>query len=191
MLPLQDPDPYHVAGDDPELAEALMTPKDAASAAELARALREEILRGEYDEAGLVPSRMALKERGVSAETASVALRMLAAEGLIRLEQGKRSVVLPVHRYEVTVKVPSEPRKPVKEAFRAKAERRARVQEDDDPAVSVTVVAPDNGWLRITLAVTAADSGRAAARAMAVAAYACPAGDGWDLAGASVTARPA
>jgi DNA-binding transcriptional MocR family regulator len=190
VLPLQDPDPYHVAGDDPELAEALMTPKDAASAAELARVLRERLFRGDFDDDGLMPSRMELKRPGVSAETASVALRMLAAEGLIRIEQGKRSVVLPVHRYEVTVKVPSEPRKPVEEPVRAKAERRVRVQEDDDPAVAVSEVAPDNGWLRITLAVTAADSGRAAARAMAVTAYACPAGDGWDLAGASVTARP-
>lgn len=192
MLSTEADGHYPVAGDDPQLAEALMTPKEAASAAALARELRDRILRGDYGEGTIMPSRLALKdELRISAETASVALRMLAAEGLIRLEQGKRSVVLPVHQYEVTVMVPSAPRRPVEEAARAKAERRVRVQEDDDPAVAVTAVDPDNGQLRVTLAVTAADSGRAAARAMAVTVYACQAGDGWDLAGASVTARPA
>jgi hypothetical protein len=44
--------------------------------------------------------------RRVSAATASVTLRMVAAEGLIRLEQGKRSAVLPVRVYGAEVVVP-------------------------------------------------------------------------------------
>lgn len=167
-----------------------MTPREAASAAMVARELRAAILAGEYDEGGTVPSRVALGFKyDVSAETASVALRMLAAEGLLRIEQGRRTVVLPVRRYEVTVIVPLG--KPVEEPARAKAERRVRVQEDDDPAIGGAGVTPDGKRLRITIMVLAAESGRAAARAMGVAAYACPAVDGWDLAGASVSARPA
>jgi hypothetical protein len=128
--------------------------------------------------------------RRVSAATASVALRMVAAEGLIRLEQGKRSAVLPVRVYGAEVVVPH--RGAVREEELAKADRRVRVQADDDPAIGEELSVANAGKrLRIWLAVTAADSGRAAARAIAVAAYACRAGDGWDLAGASVTARPA
>lgn len=167
-----------------------MTPREAASAAAVARELRRAILAGEFDEAGTVPSRVALgKVHDVSPETASVALRMLAAEGLIRIEQGRRTTVSPVRRYEVTVLVPLG--RPVEDLARDKAERRVRVQEDDDPAIGGAAVTPDGKRLRITIAVVAADSGRAAARAMGVAAYACPAGDGWDLAGAAVSARPA
>lgn len=191
MLSTEADDHYPVAGDDPQLAEALMTPKDAASAAAIARELRARVLRGDYDDAGTMPSRMAIKdELGVSAETASVALRMLAAEGLIRLEQGKRSAVLPVRAYGTEILVPFGGA--IGEGDRAKAERRVRVQADDDPAIGEPVSVANAGErLRIWLTVTAADSGRAAARAMAVTAYACPAGDGWDLPGASVTATPA
>lgn len=167
-----------------------MTPREAASAVMVARELRAAILAGDYGEGDTVPSRVDLRDRyGVSAETASVALRMLAAEGLITLEQGKRSRVLPFRRYEVTVLVPR--KDAVTEEQAARAERRVRVQEDDDPAIGGAGVSPDGRKLRISLAVVAADSGRAAARAMGLAAYACPAGDGWDLAGASVSARPA
>lgn len=167
-----------------------MTPREAASATAVARELRAEILRGDYDDAGQVPSRVALGERfGVSPETASVALRMLAGEGLILLEQGKRSSVLPVRRYDVTVTVPAGG--PVSEAEAARAERRALVQADDDPAIGFGAAIPDGRALRFSLAVTAADGGRAAARAMTLAARACPPGDGWDLGAASVTARPA
>jgi DNA-binding transcriptional regulator YhcF (GntR family) len=167
-----------------------MRPREAASAAAVARELRAAILAGEYGDGDAVPSRVELAERfRVSPETASVAIRMLAADGLLRLEQGKRTVVLPVHRYEVTVLVPLG--KPVEEAVTARAERRVRVQEDDDPAIGGAAVAGDGTRLRITLDVTAADSGRAAARALGIAAYACPRADGWDLPGASVSATPA
>lgn len=167
-----------------------MTPREAASAAAVARALRAAILAGDYAEGGAVPSRVTLgKEHGVSPETASVALRMLAAEGLLRLAQGRPTTVQPVRRYEVTVLVPR--KDVITEEQAARAERRVRVQEDDDPAIGGGGVIPEGRKLRISLAVVAADSGRAAARAMGLAAYACPAGDGWDLAGASVHARPA
>jgi hypothetical protein len=167
-----------------------MTPKEAASAAELARVLRERLFRGDFGEDGLMPSRMELKRPGVSAETASVALRMLAAEGLIRIEQGKRSVVLPLRTYATEVIVPHDG--VIGGEALAKADRRVRVQADDDPAIGeVLSVANAGKRLRIWLAVTAADSGRAAARVMAIAAYACPAADGWEITGASVTARPA
>ena len=191
MLSTEAGDHYPVAGDDPELAEALMTPDEATSAAELARALRERVLRGTYAAGSAVPSRSVLaKDSGLSAETASVALRMLAAEGLIRIEHGKRSVVLPVRTYGTEVVVPFKER--ISDDVHARAKRRILVQADDDPSIGEGVVVGNSGdWLRIWLPVTAADSGRAAARAMAVTAYACPAADGWDLTGASVTARPA
>jgi len=192
VLPTELGDPYHVAGDDPQLAEALMTPRDAASAVEVARRLREEILRGDYAGTGTVPSRVELgKRHDVSAETASVALRMLAAEGLISLEQGRRSRVLPVRRYDVTVVLGMAA--PIRSEDVRRAERRAQVQEDDDPAVTGTEVfwAADARTVRVGATVTAADPGRAAARAMTLAAAACPPDAGWDLAGATVTARPA
>jgi hypothetical protein len=182
VLPPEDHDPYHGAGDDPRLAEALMTPREAASAIAVAKELRVAILAGEYNDAGTVPSRVELGRRhNVSPETAS--------EGLLRIEQGRRTAVLPVRRHEVTVLVPRVAGSA--EGHAGRAERRVRVQEDDDPAIGSAAVTIEEGLLRVSLTVTAADSGRAAARAIGLASYACPASDGWDLAEASVSARPA
>lgn len=167
-----------------------MTPLEEAKIRGLARTLRKAIFNGGYSAGDQLPTRAKMaKDNNVSAETVGNVMRMLAGEGIVRLEQGRGSYVQPVRQYEVTVLVPST--KPADDEARAKAGRRVQVQEDDDPALGSAVVTPDGNGLRITLPVTAADSGRAASLAMSVARYACPEDAGWDLAGASVTARPA
>ena len=168
-----------------------MTPLEEAKIRGIARALRSAIFNGDYRPGDQLPTRAKMaKDNKVSAETIGNVMRMLAGEGLVRLEQGRGSYVQPVSRYEVTVVVPLGHR--VEVEMRARAERRVRVQEDDDPALGESTVNPDNGSLRITMPVAAADSGRAAALVMTVSPVAralkMPAGT---LTGASPAARPA
>lgn len=189
MLPADAAEPYDVAGD-PRLAEALVTPLEEAKIRGLARTLRTAIFSGGYRADDKLPTRTEMaKANKVSAETIGNVMRMLAGEGLVRLEQGRGSFVQPVRRYDVTVLVPLGA--PVEEETRARSASRLQAQQDDDPAIGATSASPDNGSLRIRAAVTAADSGRAASMGMTLARFACPAEDGWDLAGASVTATPA
>jgi DNA-binding transcriptional MocR family regulator len=186
---------YHVAGEDPQLAEALMTPREAASAAVVAQELRSEVLAGSYDADGKVPSRADLKERfGISLENASVVLRMLAAEGWVTLEQGRGSFVRPRRLFRVEVRVPrATPRVRSDEtgALLTGLERSAA----SEPAVRGDLLPESlDAEMRVSMIVEAVDSPRAAALAYAVTGAARTPywdWDGWDLAGASVHAEPA
>lgn len=192
MLSDADRDLYHVAGD-PQLAEALMTPTEAASAAAVARKVRAEILSGKYDEKGRAPSRADLKrEHGISLENASVVLRMLAAEGWVTLEQGRGSFLRPRRLFDVWVEVPlptTGGRLVDRTALWESADAGAR---DEDAVKNVRSVRVNDEAVRVTVAVTATSAAMAAQIGEALVRSAPGwSWDGWDLAGASVTARPA
>lgn len=190
MLPAEGAEPYDVAGD-PRLAEALVTPLEEAKIRAIARQVRGDILAGRHAAGARLPTRVEMaKTHGVSAETIGNVMRMLAGEGLVSLEQGRGTFVQPVRSYEATATVPRADGGTIGDGDRDKAARRVRVQDDDDPAIEDSGVSAEADGLRIRLNVAAADSGRAASRAMAVARYACQEEDGWDMALASVTARP-
>ena len=186
---------YHVAGD-PQLAEALMTPKEAASAAAVAAKVRAEILAGAYDKTGRAPSRAELAKReGISLENASVVLRMLAAEGWVTLEQGRGTFLLPRRRYRVTIEVPRGGTLPATGADAALLLSALEKSAWAHPAVGTDLLPEALGdIMRVSMTVTAADAGRAVAIALAGTTQARSAHwtwEGWDLARTSVNARPA
>jgi DNA-binding transcriptional regulator YhcF (GntR family) len=168
-----------------------MTPTEAASAAAVARKVRAEILSGKYDEKGRAPSRADLKrEQGISLENASVVLRMLAAEGWVTLEQGRGSFLRPRRLFDVWVEVP---RPDIRVVDRTALWESADAGAGDEDAVKVVrSVRVDDEAVRVTVAVTATSAAMAALIGEALVRSAPGwSWDGWDLAGASVTARPA
>lgn len=194
MLSDADRDLYHVAGD-PQLAEALMTPKEATQAAAVASKERAAIINGEYDDndKGRAPSRAGLaKKHKISLENASVVLRMLAAEGWVTLEQGRGTFLRPRRLFDVWVEVPlptTGGRLVDRAALWESADAGAR---DEDAVKNVRSVRVDDEAVRVTVAVTATSAAMAAQIGEALVRSAPRwSWDGWDLAGASVTARPA
>lgn len=194
MLSDADRDLYHVAGD-PQLAEALMTPKDAVTAAAVAAIVRAEIIAGVHDERGRAPSRAELKrDHKISLENASVVLRMLAGEGWVTLEQGRGSFLRPrrLFRVDVVIARPGDISWRGGEAAELDAAVAAAAGRDD--AVRTAVAATSPTAAIVSLDVTAVSPARAGDIAeglvWSVDAEAWS-WEGWDLAGASVTARPA
>jgi hypothetical protein len=150
-----------------------MNESEARSIADVAATLRAEIISGKYsgnDEAGKarkVPSRLAIGERfGLSAESGGVVLRMLAAEGLIRMMQGRGTYAEPVQPFRAVVTVrrrdAAAPTAKWAEDFAAQL---GKLREADlsAPDVVAAVAGAD-----IALTVTARDAGFAGARASAV-----------------------
>jgi DNA-binding transcriptional regulator YhcF (GntR family) len=172
---------------DPQLAEALMNSKEAKTISEVAAALRAEIIAGQYA-GGKVPSRNRIAARfGISAESGGVVLRMLAAEGLIRMEQGRGTFAEPVQPCRAVVTVRRRdgavPTAAWSEALAA------RLDDLDASDVSDPDVAAGAGGGDIAVTVTARDAGYAATRASAVVRELL--GGGWEITGASASARPA
>jgi len=193
---------YDVAGD-PHLAEALMTPREAASATAIARELRAEVLAGAYDETGRMPSRAQLKARyKISLENASVVLRLLAAEGWVTLEQGRGTYLRARHQFGVGIEIPTaasgtgrDYRRDGTLAAEGRLLAAVTAAAEAEPAVySVGHAKLHGDGAHIGLGICAASSARAVLIAESLIESV---GDdewsweGWDLALAEVTARPA
>lgn len=194
MLPDADRDLYHVAGD-PQFAEALVTPKEAASAAAVAREVRKAIIAGEYDEKGRAPSRAGLKvEYGISLENASVVLRLLAAEGWVTLEQGRGSFLRPRRLFRVDAVIERPEGVPWHEGEAPRLDSAVAGAARELEAVRTAVAGTSPGGAAVSADVIAVTPARAQIIAEDLIWSARTddwSWDGWDLAGASVTARPA
>lgn len=177
----------------------MMTPREAASAVQVAAEVRAKILAGEYDATGRAPSRAELaakqpKGYGISLANASVVLRMLAAEGWVTLDQGRGSFLRPRRLFQVDAEIgrPADvPRRPGESsALEAAVKAAARA----DPAVRGAGAATNAAAASVSLDVIAVSPARAADIAEGLVWSVDDdtwSWDGWDLPGASVTARPA
>jgi DNA-binding transcriptional regulator YhcF (GntR family) len=172
-----------------------VTPGEAASITAVARKLRGEIYEGKWPAGQKVPSRQVLaKDHGISPESAGVVLRMLAAEGLVSLQQGSGTYVLPRRRYLAEVSVFRAGRVIPAAAHRAASARLAAAVRAEPAASGLELggmpgIAPPV----LLMAVTVESGGLAQAVTLALAiARKGLGGDGaWDLDGASVRAEPA
>jgi DNA-binding GntR family transcriptional regulator len=173
-----------------------MTPREAASAVSVATQVRVKILAGEYDAKGRAPSRADMaRDYKISLANASVVLRMLAAEGWITLDQGRGSFLRPRRLFRVDVAVArpagATRRDGEEEALLAAIE----AAEPASPAVAgLSSAGAGDDTVVICLDVIAVSPARAAEIAEDVIWSArgdAWSWDGWDLAGASVSARPA
>jgi DNA-binding transcriptional MocR family regulator len=178
------PDPYDVP--DADTTGDLMQ-GEPSSIAEVTAALRREIYahRGEPGERFRTREDIAA-ENGMSAESAGVALRRLAGEGLVVLEQGRGTFLAALTDYRVTVSAdaPADAR-PAQRA--TAAIRRAELAEPSVTGLERDATAPRWVW---TMTVRAADAGRAAVTGLATARNAAGPG-AWKFSDASVTAEPA
>ena len=145
------PDLYDV-GDIPDAAGDLVA-GEPSSIREVAAALRREIYSGRYPAGSRFRTREDIAdEHHVSSESAGVALRMLAADGLVTLEQGRGTFVCKLVDYAVTVAVEA-PADTVPAAVISAA----------DPAVRRIRFEDTGGSWRWVMTVRAAGPGRAAA----------------------------
>ena len=166
-------------------------PSEAASTAAVARKLRTQIYDGIYPVGSKVPSRKELATaNGLSPESAGMVLRMLACEGLVSMQKGNGTWILPRHLYDTKVHVARAG------AIRTAAEQRRlasaiRKSVQAEPAVIGRDVSADADGAVCAFSVEAADVGRAVMIALAVVRAAQDSGwswDGWDLTGVAITA---
>ncbi len=179
-------------GRDPRVAEALMNEREAKSISEVAAVLRDEIIAGRYsgkDKAGKdrkVPSRNEIGDRfGLSAESGGVVLRILAAEGLITMQQGRGTFAEPVEPFRTLVTA-TRTGLVAPTVYTSALRRIERIEGAD---LSDLRAETFTGGIDVRVTVIARDAGFASGRASAVVRAAL--GDGWKITGASVTARPA
>lgn len=175
-----------------------MKQREAVSAASVAKTLRAEIIAGDYDETGKVPSRTGLSGRfGISPENASVVLRMLESEGWIKLEQGRGSFLRPRHEYSVTITLPASGAVSPSPDGPEGLETAVRKASEEEPAARwpgpANRARGRDGLASVDLAIEAASPPYAALIAERVLIAAELHGwswDGWDLARATYTAKP-
>jgi hypothetical protein len=189
VLPEMGTSRYH-AGHDPRLAEALVNDREAASIAAIFREVRSAIYAGEYEAGDRLPTRAQLATlKGVSAESIGIVMRMLAAEGLVSSEQGRGTFALSRRRFRVRVIIGT---KDGSRADPAAALAAIASAVEAEPAAS----APEAGEgfrvseVAVSLLVETGGLPQAVSLTMALIEEALRRG-GWDIAGASVTARPA
>lgn len=176
-------------GRDPRVAEALMNESEAITIAAVAATLRAEIIAGKYsgkDDAGKdrkVPSRNDIGERfGLSAESGGVVLRMLAAEGLIRMMQGRGTYAEPVEPFRAVVTVRRrDGAAPTAKWAEELCGRLGKLGEADLSSPDVVAAGPEAD---IALTVTARDAGYAGARASAIVRELLGA---WEITGTAVS----
>jgi hypothetical protein len=129
---------------------------------------------------------------GLSPESAGMVLLMLACEGLVSMQEGGDGVrVLPRYTYRTEVRVA-----PTGAVIPTPAERRRLVSAirkavQAEPAIIRRDMRADADGAVCAFSVEAADIGRAIVIALAVVRAAQDSGwswDGWDLAGAAITA---
>lgn len=155
---------------------------------QVARQLRKRIFDGEFPPGSPLPSGPELgRQHGVSQHASQRALEQLEAEGLVRMESGRRTMVMPRFRYRTETAV----RWTAPGAVPARAAK-AALARYADPAVSGTearVRADMTPPLLIAvMTVEAADPAQAVARCWAAVRQALGTAEGWDLAAASVEA---
>lgn len=157
---------------------------------QVAAELREKILSGEIPPGASLSSNPVLAaelgdpDRPLSTATVNAAVAQLAVEGLVRVEHGRPTTVVGQRAFRAEV---SFPMGDAPAALLAPAVRKAA---DADPAVSgITTHVGEDGTVTVSALVIAAHGGFAGHRLAEL--IRSVAGDGWDLAGASVSARPA
>lgn len=153
---------------------------------QVAATLRARISEGDYPPRSALPGQSVIaNELGADIAVVNRAVDMLEAEGLVqRAGQGRRTTVAGQHRFRAEVAFPwgGAPA-----ALLAPAVRKAA---DADPAVSgITTHIGEDETVTVSALVVAAHGGFAGHRLAELVRSA--AGDGWDLAGAAVSARPA
>lgn len=157
---------------------------------QVARQLRKRIFDGEFPPGTPLPSGPELsREHGVSQHAAQRALEQLEAEGLVRMESGRRTMVMPRFRYraEAAVQWAAPGAVPARAA-------KAALARYADPAVSGTEVRVradmTPALLMAAMTVEAADPAQAVARCWAAVREALGTAGDWDLAGACIEAQP-
>lgn len=173
-----------------------MTPREAASAVEVAAKVRGKLLAGDYDAKGRAPSRADLaREFKISLANASVVLRMLAAEGWVTLDQGRGSFLRPRREFRVDAVIARPQGRARREGEEGALREAIGAGAAGSPAVAEVISAgTDDASALIRLRVVAVSPARAGEIAEDAIWEARAEGwswDGWDLAGASVSARPA
>lgn len=166
----------YVAGD-------LMAAGEPSSIAGVAAAIRSDVYSGRWAPGEQMPTREQLAAvHGVSAESAGVALRMLRAEGLVSLEQGRGTFVcrLSDYRVEIVAEAPAE-------SARADSRALAAVRSSD-PSVRRLRCEDKSGLRHWLMILRAADAGRAAVAGLAIARSTAGAGP-LDFTRASVSAE--
>lgn len=185
-----------------------MTPRERATAAAVAADLRARIYADEFPLDERMPSRTEIAEQyRISPESASVALRMLAAGGLVELVQGRGTFVLKRRTYWAEAVVPRS-----RDGYEASADDLAIATAALEAAVSTEPAASGletsyrhaTDWparlaapaLRVLVSAStggpeATGLAQAVAVALAVVSTALRPVPGWDLSGTTVEARPA
>lgn len=160
---------------------------------QVAEMLRAEIAAGKYAPGTAIPGQQALAaELGADVAVVNRAVGELELEGLVRSAgQGRRTMVVGQRRFRAVVLFPWTA-VPGFTPDAAALEGAVRAAAAGDPAVSAVTVGPrDDGsqGVAVSALVVAAHGGFAGHRLAELVREG--AGDGWDLAGASVIARPA
>jgi GntR family transcriptional regulator len=169
---------------------------------QVAARLREQILAGTPAPGEAIAPHSALaRDLQVSQATVSAAVSQLAAEGLVRLEHGKQTIVLAQRRWRVSVAVPWRGGETVAREASEGAREALSAAAEADPAVRVAAAAVTltpsgpgwaGGWALVTEAdLLASDPAVAVARAWSMASGALRGQSGWDLGEPDVRARPA
>lgn len=186
VLTVSPGDPYDCT-DIGDLAGDEQVAGESISIAELAALLRREILSGKHRAGSRFRTREKIaEEHNVSGESAGVALRMLASEGLVTMQQGRGTFVAGLRYYDVTITagLPDGTEPPWQARVSADAMR-------TDPALTALEfrhLGVGRFWVWESI-VQAADGARAAAAGLR-AARGNAFGIGWDFAGASITVEP-
>jgi len=187
---LGEPEAYPY--DWPEDIDMEVLPVEAARPGyrQLAADLRQQILGGTLAPGEPLPANSALAAQyGVSMSLANAAVAQLEREGLVLVGHGRPTTVRPRRRYRAEVTGARWTGGDVisGEAFTAVADALAAAEEAD-PALADADLTAAGASLALSVMVTAADEGHAALRASRLVRHVT--GDGWDLDGASVEARP-
>lgn len=161
---------------------------------QVAARLRAEIYAGAYEQGAAMPTQRELVRQygdAYSEATMYRALAQLAREGLITMGQGRKTTVNPRQAYRVEVAARWTGSGTVSEKATARVSSVLTRLRDADAAIADVGLTVDQGTLATVAAeVETADPAQAVIRGWLIAVQALG-GGGWDLAGASVAARPA
>lgn len=155
-----------------------------------ARLLWRRVYEGEWQPGETLPGAPALaRQLGLTQSVANRALEWLEQRGAVQMQAGRGSVVLPRRLYHAIVSVPwAGEGEPPGEAIARAAEIIASAGQGS-PAITWHEVTPGYGVAVVDMTVEVPDAAHAATLAGGVMREAF--GDGWNIAGASVSARPA
>jgi GntR family phosphonate transport system transcriptional regulator len=172
-----------------------VTPREAASITAIAREVRAEIYAGKWEPGGKMPTRVDLADRKkVSAESIGVVMRMLASEGLVSLEQGRGTYVLPRRRYRAEIGVPAAGGRQAEKHRKGAAGRFLAAASAEPAASAADALYTPGAALTASLTIETGGPAQAVTLALGIARAAIGGGEdsreAWDLDGASVRAEP-